>query len=767
MAKLLTLPIARLMDANGTVYPGGKLYAYATGTTTPASVYTTNALNVAHANPVVADSGGFLPAIFLDPTATYRFVAKTSGGAAISGMDFDPVAAASAEDLDFAPTGVAPAVITSLQTKLEQIIALPDARQSNDDDENDALAELIDAGYRKILLPAGRGFGDGGNYLLGQPPGGSALVNLASHLSLIGDGDGNTVINRSSVTDQLIFYADSGSGDINDNFTDISFEGITFEDDPALGFAEHYNMIQLQGVTRVRIERCIFRGFRSDGITIEAETGLGVERHNQLVRVADCYFDGINRNNRNGISCNDCDGFYGQNLTFYRVTRTGDGTTGATSPSDPTVGLGMPGPICFEPPRVANHYRLRNAFLNNIWGKECGGINGVIALNLRPNNTLLVPHENFEIHNLNAIDCAAGFYAQGYANDDALYGQAPYNIKLIGGLIRGQLGEGPPKDPISLEGILDAEIDIAVIDCEGSLNIGTRANRNITIKPNLTRVGTTNIYGIVAHGSTQNVRIMGGETNDVGKPDGTSGGVLFLNAGNHDSLWLVDNIFESAPAFVGTGSIAGTTLTIATATSGTLRVGSVVAGTNVTSGSRITAMGTGVGGVGTYTVSVASTASLTAITASGATRQVAAVGGTATVNNATCRNSGNEVQFTPAAADSFVPGSFTGTLTGCTTSPTGAIRFSVSEDVVTLVIPAISGTSNTTAATLTGMPSNIWPDAAQACIGVATDSGTDKVSKLSIGTDGVITLYNALSATFTNSGTKGVGACVVSYKRTN
>lgn len=95
MAKLLTLPLARITDANGDPVSGGLLYAYATGTTTPVDTYTTSALSVAHANPVVADAGGMLPAIYLATGVTYRFVAKTAAGASISGMDFDPVSAAS------------------------------------------------------------------------------------------------------------------------------------------------------------------------------------------------------------------------------------------------------------------------------------------------------------------------------------------------------------------------------------------------------------------------------------------------------------------------------------------------------------------------------------------------------------------------------------------------------------------------------------------------------------------------------------------------
>jgi hypothetical protein len=67
--------------------------------------------------------------------------------------------------------------------------------------------------------------------------------------------------------------------------------------------------------------------------------------------------------------------------------------------------------------------------------------------------------------------------------------------------------------------------------------------------------------------------------------------------------------------FVGTGSIAGTTLTIDTATSGALGVGSVIVGTSITVGTKITGLGTGTGGIGTYTVDISQSVSLDAITA--------------------------------------------------------------------------------------------------------------------------------------------------------
>lgn len=76
--------------------------------------------------------------------------------------------------------------------------------------------------------------------------------------------------------------------------------------------------------------------------------------------------------------------------------------------------------------------------------------------------------------------------------------------------------------------------------------------------------------------------------------------------------WYVrDN--STVDYFVGTGSISGTTLTLTAVTEGTVKVGQVITGTGVTTNTIITALGTGTGGTGTYTVSASQTVSSTTI----------------------------------------------------------------------------------------------------------------------------------------------------------
>lgn len=65
-----------------------------------------------------------------------------------------------------------------------------------------------------------------------------------------------------------------------------------------------------------------------------------------------------------------------------------------------------------------------------------------------------------------------------------------------------------------------------------------------------------------------------------------------------------------------TASISGTTMTVTGSPVGTLSVGNIINGTGVTSGTAITALGTGSGGAGTYTVNNSQTVSSTSMTAS-------------------------------------------------------------------------------------------------------------------------------------------------------
>jgi len=83
------------------------------------------------------------------------------------------------------------------------------------------------------------------------------------------------------------------------------------------------------------------------------------------------------------------------------------------------------------------------------------------------------------------------------------------------------------------------------------------------------------------------------------------------------TAWSDSSLREYPQALTGTyvtGSISSTTLTITAVNAGALQVGSVIEGTGIAVGTTITALGTGTGGVGTYTVNIAQQLNSTPIT---------------------------------------------------------------------------------------------------------------------------------------------------------
>ncbi len=84
-----------------------------------------------------------------------------------------------------------------------------------------------------------------------------------------------------------------------------------------------------------------------------------------------------------------------------------------------------------------------------------------------------------------------------------------------------------------------------------------------------------------------------------------------LNGGSTDLLYQRSRVNVQA---VVTGTITGTTLDVTGVTSGTVYVGAQISGTGVTAGTVITALGSGSGGIGTYTVDVSQNVASTTLT---------------------------------------------------------------------------------------------------------------------------------------------------------
>jgi hypothetical protein len=79
---------AQFFTNSGVILSGGKLYTYASGTTTPKTSYTSSSGVTAHTNPIILDSAGRVPGgeIWILPSP-YKFSLYTSNNVLIATYD--------------------------------------------------------------------------------------------------------------------------------------------------------------------------------------------------------------------------------------------------------------------------------------------------------------------------------------------------------------------------------------------------------------------------------------------------------------------------------------------------------------------------------------------------------------------------------------------------------------------------------------------------------------------------------------------------------
>ena len=107
--------------------------------------------------------------------------------------------------------------------------------------------------------------------------------------------------------------------------------------------------------------------------------------------------------------------------------------------------------------------------------------------------------------------------------------------------------------------------------------------------------------------------------------------------------------------------------------------------------------------------------------------------------------------------DDYEEGSFTFTGTGLTTSPTDTAYYTKIGNQVTVQIPDITGTSNTTAMTITGLPVALRSAQAYVFWALVYNASVVYDGNLYGAHDNAVTVYwNAVAGAFTASGVKGI-----------
>lgn len=129
------------------------------------------------------------------------------------------------------------------------------------------------------------------------------------------------------------------------------------------------------------------------------------------------------------------------------------------------------------------------------------------------------------------------------------------------------------------------------------------------------------------------------------------------------------------------------------------------------------------------------------------------------------------ISATNSAVPATLTGSFTGTLTGCTTSPTATINWARVGNLVTLYFPAqLVGTSNSGAMSITGLPAALSPSTAVYAMlmnRVVDNSSTTSGAQIDIAASGTTLTFTRVfdyanqviaNGSFTASGLKGIAA---------
>lgn len=295
-AELLVTP-SRATDANANNLNGAKWFFYQSGTSTPQSVYTTEALSTAHSNPVTSDASGKFPNVFFDASLAYRGVLKTADEATTI-YDIDPIntgvmsllAAQDGADL----IGAGSITVLDWLNKLEVPIEKFGGQSGGVFDNAAALAAGIAA-----LRALGGGtllYGPGTYYHSTLTSASVTTGSEAAGIKIKGHGHGSTFITYGGSTGWLKLRGIPASGPVGTYFfRQPTLEGLTID-----GTASSAgDALTILGIYWMDIHDVRFRHIKGDGIKGDADLVYNANpdwSSSTYINITDCqflYIDGL------------------------------------------------------------------------------------------------------------------------------------------------------------------------------------------------------------------------------------------------------------------------------------------------------------------------------------------------------------------------------------------------------------------------------------------------------------------------------------------
>ncbi|MBU9579616.1 hypothetical protein KTE26_14370 [Ralstonia mannitolilytica] len=388
---------AQFFDANGRPLAGGTVDFYVVNTTTRKDTFLDQAMMIPNSNPVVLDARGEAT---IWGTGVYRQVLKDAQGNTIwdvvsessdaSAVDLvaslssdlanatDPAKGDALIGVNNTPTGVSTTQHWKNAERLSLWDFIPDSQKAAIQDGTSvydataavqAAADAAKASIRKTIeVPAGLynvqhvdfiGSDYSGIHFVaaGGKPTFKWKKPAAGRQTIAGYP--SPTFARYNAADGMFLFNSNANATTDDtsSIKDIYFLGIRFQADVVSdGFDQLMHLVCGYGVSRMAFDFCDFIGFMGDGVSVVRglTNGGNANAYNSDVRIRNCYFDGVNQQNRNGISAYYCDGGAILDCDFRNTTR-----------SD------MPGAIDIEPDNAltrTRNWRIIGNRFNNIGG---------------------------------------------------------------------------------------------------------------------------------------------------------------------------------------------------------------------------------------------------------------------------------------------------------------------------------------------------------------------------------------------------------------
>lgn len=313
-----------------------------------------------------------------------------------------------------------------------------------------------------------------------------------------------------------------GTTNPDDNARNCVFSGFRMRGQVETGgFLQHLHLLNLNAVSALTIQDMSIMGAQGDHIYLGSSNVGGVERHNEDVTIDRLFVDGINKNQRNGISIVDCNGLKITNSRFKRVTR-----------SD------MPGAIDIEPNNNEFHV-VKNITIEDILVDDCG-TNGV-GVYVPPLPAAVAGNAtNIRFNRINVINSPGATAAYILVRRDVPRYLADHGCSMT--KITGK----NINRPLTIEGVSGGVIsDCSFENATAELLIGHtwKPVRDLKIeKLSLTKCGTTTMAALGIT-NAMGIEIRDSKFVDCGDP--IAGGDIRFNAGTSERVKLISNMHDN------------------------------------------------------------------------------------------------------------------------------------------------------------------------------------------------------------------------------